>query len=460
MSAPTGVPVPAPLPAGLEALVPGYLVKQRWYAGPSELDVSQLSVVDGRELCATGEGARHLYLAIVEVAGVRYQLLIGERPAGEQADFLSGHGDAVLGGLEGSYLYDATLDPELMRELLPIVSGGVEAATRVRPISAEQSNTSLVYDDRIILKVFRRLLDGHNPDVEVTNALARVGFTHVAQPVGTWREAGVDLAFAQEFLTGGSEGWALALTSLRDFYQGDGDEPSAAGGDFSMEAMRLGRVTAQLHLAMGQVYDVEPLGAEGWSGLIDAVAARLAEGPPADDPGGEAAVARPEPEGELLDRLRAVTDPGPALRVHGDYHLGQVMRADGGWYVLDFEGEPARPLAERTRPASPYKDVAGMLRSFDYAARFALVERGGAAGDVSAAADAWAAHNRSAFLDGYLGEAGIDELLPTSDSRDLVLAAYELDKALYELSYERAYRPSWVPIPATAITRIMERLTG
>ena len=211
------------LPDDFGQLLAPYLARQRWYAGPEELDPSGVRVVESRELCSTGGGSRHLYLVVVDAAGGRYQVLVGERPAGEPADFLQGHGDAMIAGLDGRFLYDATVDPELARELLPIVTGGVESATRVRPVGAEQSNTSLVYDDRVIVKVFRRLVAGRNPDVEVTTALARVGFRHVARPFGVWRSGDLDLAFAQQYLAGGSEGWALATTSLRDFYDSEGE---------------------------------------------------------------------------------------------------------------------------------------------------------------------------------------------------------------------------------------------
>ncbi|HLH47591.1 MAG TPA: phosphotransferase [Acidimicrobiales bacterium] len=444
----------AELTAALEAMLPGYLPRQRWYSGSDDLGDDGARVVQTKELASTGDGSRHLHQVLVEAGGGRYQLLVGERPAGEPAEFLHGHEGAVLGALEHSYLYDATLDPELARALLPVVTGGSETASRVRPVSAEQSNTSLVYDDRVILKVFRRLHEGRNPDVEVTTALAGAGFAHVARPVGEWREDDTDLAFAQQFLAGGTEGWALALTSLRDFYDSGLADPAEAGGDFALEAGRLGRVTAELHVALAAAFGVQDDWADGWSALVDDVGRRLAafgaEGG-AGAPGGSSA------EG-ALERLRSVADLGPAIRVHGDYHLGQVMRTDGGWYVLDFEGEPARPLEERVRSASPLKDVAGMLRSLDYAARFALIERGDAADD-DPRAPAWVACNREAFLTGYRAAAE-ERLLPGGEAFDLVLAGYELDKALYELDYEKAYRPSWRPIPAAAITRIVERLIG
>ena len=446
----------AALPGDLGDLLAPYLTRQRWYAGPDELGPGGVSVLETAELCSTGGGSCRLYLALVEAAGSRYQVLVGERPAGEHAELLQGHGDSIIAGLEDRYLYDATVDAELAKELLAIVTGGAEAPTRVRPVGAEQSNTSLVYDDRIILKLFRRLVAGHNPDVAVTTALYGVGFTHVARPHGVWRRGDYDLGFAQEFLAGGAEGWALALTSLRDFYNSGLDDPAAAGGDFSMEAQRLGAVTAKLHLAMAEAMGVDRdlLVSGRYAALVGSVRDRLL-GVAAD---GTLPRRRVEVASE---RLEAVSQPGPAIRVHGDFHLGQVMRADSGWYVLDFEGEPARPLEERLQPTSALKDVAGMLRSFDYAARFALQERGTAdAEGLGAAAGAWASHNGAAFVAGYLDQDGIDSLLPPDVDREAVLAAYELDKALYELGYERAYRPAWEAIPRAALARITDRLAG
>ncbi|MDP9072920.1 MAG: phosphotransferase, partial [Actinomycetota bacterium] len=385
-----------------------------------------------------------------EAGTVRYQLMLGERPNGELAEFLHGHETAVLGSVGDRYYYDATVDSELALALLGVITSGAETANRVRPVSAEQSNTSLVYDDRLIAKVFRRLHDGPNPDVEVTEALARAGFSHVAAPIAAWRRGGTDLAFVQQYLVGGSEGWALALTSLRDLYSDRPADPADAGGDFGAEAGRLGRMTAEMHLALADAFGVETgaLRSVGWPALLDSIEDRLRTVVGAGWSGAPA---------QLLERLRSVDDPGPALRVHGDYHLGQVMRTDSGWYVLDFEGEPARPIHERTVHTAAYKDVTGMLRSFHYAAYFALLEREDhEMAELSPLADAWEARNRAAFLDGYLDAPGIGVLLPERpDVRDSVALAFELDKALYELAYERAYRPGWIQIPSTAIQRLL-----
>jgi maltokinase len=454
---------PTTLPAAVEELLGPFLGRQRWYAGSVEPPADAVAPVTTRVLWTSADEDHTLWLVIVAAEGARYQVLLGERPGGDAADFLPGREDAMVGAVGSRYLYDATVDPEMMLRLLAVVSGGAETAERVRPVGAEQSNTSLVYDDRIILKVFRRLAEGPNPDVVVTTALAAAGFDHVAAPLASWRVDDLDLAFAQEFLAGGSEGWALALTSLRDFYNSDTDDPADAGGDFAGEASRLGAMTALMHLAMADAFGVEPdrLANGGYRMLVDDVARRLDAVilTLGNDLAGAAAT--------LVARLRAVTDPGPALRVHGDYHLGQVMRTDTGWYVLDFEGEPARPVAARTEPASPAKDITGMFRSFHYASRFATRERGDLARDLGVRARAWEEHNRKAFTEGYGSIRGIDGLLPAAGraallagdaalfAGDAVVVAYELDKALYELDYERAYRPDWVDIPTEAVIRIV-----
>jgi maltokinase len=375
-----------------------YLARQRWFAGDRPL---QVTVTTDESLV---DGPAPMNRIVVDVDGVLYQLLAGRRPADALPDFVTD--EAVIGDIEGEVFYDALVDPELALALLEIVSG--EPAERVRPVGADQSNTSLVYDDRVILKVFRRLAPGPNPDVEVTTALDAVGFNHVPEPLAVWRQDGVDLAIAHEYLAGGSEGWALALTSLRDLYAARAD-PALSGGDFAGDAERLGTTTARLHLALAEAFGVQPDGADPY-----------------------------------------------VIRVHGDYHLGQVMRTDLGWYILDFEGEPARPLEERRRPSSPYKDVAGMLRSFDYAAQVALRERGEDERDgLREAGEAWEERNRNAFLAGYEATKGIDELLPADpDQRERRLRFYELEKARYEQAYERAHRPDWEDIPRAAIARL------
>ena len=441
----------AELPEGLLELIPSHLQAQRWYAGHSGPALESVDVEWADRLWSGEGGSPTLWHAVVGAGGDRYQLVIGERPGGEKADFLNGRDEAVLGGYEESYFYDAVLDSELAKILLEVASGGSETALLARPISAEQSNTSLVFDDRIILKLFRKLHVGRNPDVEVTTTLAGAGFQNVAAPLVIWRDHDVDLAFGQEFLSGGTEGWALALTSIRDLYNSTILDPADAGGDFAAEATRLGRMTAEMHTALLEGYGFGD-GAhakETWRSLIDSFRKRLKD---ASQIAGHDLLVAAE---RLLGRLSQVSDPGPFVRVHGDYHLGQVMRTDTGWFVLDFEGEPGREISERLDYASPFKDLSSMLRSFHYATRHALSERPAVeAEQLESLSLAWEGHNRGAFLDGYLDTKGVQQLLPPVESRSGVLVAYELDKALYELTYERSHRPDWVSIPLDALDRL------
>ena len=421
----------------VDELLAGYLGRQRWYSGAPP---TTATVADREDLA---EGLEWL---LVDAGGARYQVVLGRRWAAPPPEFLHGHDDAVLGVVDDQVVFDATLDPDYARLLLGRVAPHEEAHL-VRPMGAEQSNTSLVFDDRVVLKLFRRLHTGPNPDVEITTALAATGFTHVAEPLGVWRRGDVDLAVCSRYLAGGAEGWALALTSLRDLYATGGDDPAAAGGDFAAEAGRLGEVTAGLHLALAESFGSERGDPAAWAKTVEAQAARLEEGD-----------LDPILLEAFVERLRAVAEPGSAIRVHGDYHLGQVMRTDSGWFVLDFEGEPARSLAERRLPSSPLKDVAGMLRSLQYAAAVALSERDELEQErLFQLAEAWERRNRMAFLRGYLCTEGVEALLPEAGAdRHAVLAAFELDKAVYEVLYERAHRPDWVEIPRRAIRRLLD----
>jgi maltokinase len=402
-----------------------YLAHQRWYGGDSPPAVVRIQVDEeiGR--------LRHL---LVDADDATYQLLLAPHDQAFPPEFLHGHAHAHLPSW-----HDALIDGDASLALLREVTGGAEEAQRARPLGAEQSNSSVVYDERLILKLFRRLTPGPNPDVEVTEALGRVGFPHVAAPVAVWRRDHTDLAVVQPFLVGATDGWSLALTSLRDLLADGPDDPAQAGGDFASEAGRLGLLTAEMHLALAQAFGTEDGDLDAWA---DGVAAQLAlHGVTGGD--------------EVVAALRASGEGGRAIRVHGDFHLGQVLRTDAGWYVLDFEGEPARPLDERMAPASPLKDVTGMLRSFQYAGAVAMTERaeGTNLAKLAAQAERWEARNRSAYMSGYFGVDGISALLP-QDARPL-LRALELEKAAYELGYERAYRPHWAEIPRAAIDRLL-----
>ena len=433
-------------PAELLPLVPTYLAQQRWYAGDTA--PASVGMAGYQVLRKPWPG---LASAVIDADGRHYQLLIGLRPAGDDPEFLHGSGYAVLGEVttdKGRGLaYDATQDAELALTLLAEVTDGRDTAEWVRPMTAEQSNSSLIYEDRLILKLFRRVHEGPNLDAEVTLALDEVGFNHIAAPLAVWRREGRDLAILQPFLAGGTEGWALALTSIRDLYAAQ-VEPARAGGDFAGEARRLGEMTGRMHVALAEAFGSEPGDPSDWAAAMRTQLDRVAARSP-----WRAAVTA------AIAGLSRVRDAGVAIRLHGDYHLGQVMRTDTGWFVLDFEGEPARPVEERRRPSSPLRDVAGMLRSLHYATEVVLHERDEEErAALAPLASGWEQRNRDAFLQGYRDAKGIDELLPTDgEVFGTFLTAFELDKAVYEVGYERDHRPDWVGIPLAAIRRAVGR---
>ncbi len=404
-----GPPDRLDLPAEVVEAIGPYLARQRWYAG--EGPPVTISVVDAGLLARLSDGTGRLLWAVVEAEGVDYQLVMAERPGA--GDHLRGHEEAFIAGLGDRVYYDATVDSEMALELLRVASGGDHRAERARPLGVEQSNTSLVYDDRLILKLFRRLSIGPNPDADVTAALAATGFTHVARPLLRWQRDGRDLAFGQQFLAGGTDGWALALTSLRDYYGAASSDspvhPALSGGDFAAEISRLGQMTGEMHLAMAEAFGVpeQSLG-DQWRALVASIESRARHLVPELAPAAE----------PLLERLRAVSDLGPAVRAHGDYHLGPGHAYGQGWYVLDFEGEPNRSLEERQRHTSVMKDVAGMLRSLKYASQFALGERAESDPAVlQPLAQAWEERNRSAFMRGYNGLQGHRRPAPAGPRR-------------------------------------------
>lgn len=442
-------------PGDLATLLPDFLVRQRWY-GASDLKLAGVEVSEF-EVWQDEWPALIWVLAdarFTNDTGARFQVPVGLRPLDQTERFLEGKGRSMLGDVDTpsgpALVYDALVDPELALAFLRHIAPD-EHVERVRSLNVEQSNTSVVYDERLIMKLFRRLAEGPNPDVEVTEGLARVGFTHISGPVATWRRDGIDLAVVRTFLEAGTEGWQLALTSLRDVYGGRLD-PAESGGDLAPEACRLGQISAQMHMKLAEAFgptDGEPkVWADSMVANLSRSRARALDAP---------AIAA------AYDALRSIEDPGTSIRIHGDYHLAQTMRTDAGWFILDFEGEPALPLDERRKPSSPLRDVAGMLRSFHYAAEVALAERGGAADDdeLRALSGRWQQHVGDAFRQGYFETEGIDALLPaTAGDRETVLNAFILAKAVYEIGYELAHRPEWVRIPLEAVSRLVDSSRG
>ena len=315
-------------------------------------------------------------------------------------------------------------------------------------LTAEQSNTTLAYGDAMVIKFYRQVSAGVNPDVEVHVALDVVGCEHIARPLG-WVESddGV-LAFAQEFLGGATEGWESAQASVRDLFVEADLHPSDVGSDFAGEAERLGRVTAELHGSLREAFPTAELSPEqlaerarGMSAHLRASVAEVAALAPYATGLDEAFAA--------LERSARAGATMPVQRIHGDFHLGQTLRTPAGWKVLDFEGEPARPAEHRRAPDTPLRDVAGMMRSLDYAARLVLLDHPGDAQRAYRAHE-WVEHNVDAFCAGYASAAGHD---PHDD--DVLLRALVTEKAVYEVVYESRMRPSWVVLPLGAVERLV-----
>jgi maltokinase len=436
-----------------------WLVKQRWFAGKGRT-VHDLAVVADTEIIPGDPGLRHLMVTVSHGAtSDRYQLFIGYR-----ARLPARLRHARIGTLGGLQIYDGLHDTALTRALLDAIvddrsvgmlrfrrlpGAEIEAGLDSLVLTGEQSNTSLVFGESAIFKVFRRVNPGPNPDLEVASALAELGSSHIAEPFG-WVETRIDgattvLAILSRYLRAASDGWALAATSVRDLYASEeGTRAAEVGGDFAPEAERLGAATAQVHRDLADAFGQSELEPEAVRELAEQMYRRL-----------DMAVATVPELGRYGDKvgdaysdLAKLIEPVPAQRVHGDYHLGQVMRTQTGWVVLDFEGEPASPLAQRRARSSPLRDVAGMLRSFDYAARHQLVTHPEAASLAPRAAD-WVRRNGDAFCAGYAAAGG---LAPAENS--VLLRAMLLDKAVYEVVYEARNRPTWVPIPLESIAEL------
>lgn len=435
--------------AALAACLKEFLPRQRWFGAKGE-SISRVELTHVEVMRREWPTLIRVEAEVLTEQGhsERYHVFVGVRPSGEPPTFLEDASDSLIGDIQTEhgfgYGYEALRDPELGLFLFNNIFPDLDSPERVRPMTGEMSNTLLVYDDARVFKIFRTLSEKVNLDLEVTEALGRVGFPHVASPLGVWRRDGVDLGMVQPFLAGGSDGWALAQTSLRDLLGGGGD-PGLSGGDFAGEALRLGRTTAELHAALAEAFGTQPGEPTAWAQSMKAQLERVRH----PDLNREAA-------SQLFQRLAGVSDPGPSIRVHGDLHLGQVMRTDTGWFVLDFGGEPSRPVEERREFSSPLKDVAGMLRSLHYACWTALANQEVKEENLVTLAKDWEERNRGAYVDGYIDTARNLNLalLPSEDELGLVLRAFELDRGIYEIGYEVAHRPDWVYVPLAAMSRL------
>ena len=514
-------------------LLIAFLQRQRWFGGKAR-PMKSARFTDWGLL---RRGSQPLFLTIVELQyedGDRdsYFLPLAITTAGDARHVEERTPQAVLARITGArkgILFDAWLDDRFGRALLEAVERQEEIRTRrgvvqglrtaafagvrgtdevrVSRLSGEQSNTSLLYGDRLILKLFRRLQPGINPDYEIGLQLSeRIGFPRVPPVTGGFEyrlaaEEPVTLGMMQQLVESQTDGWQHATDEVGQFYEiveGKDAPPQPLPRTFAemleatvpeavADAMRgyagtaeiLGRRTADVHLALASdssqsAFAPEPFTKDDLTSLtMDATAQahsalsalKLALA------GGEAAARRLSDEtaaqarallaveDRLLGAIRAV----PALefvtskiRVHGDYHLGQVLWAEGDFYILDFEGEPARPIAQRRQKQSPLKDVAGMLRSFSYAAYAGLfahaATRPGQFNQLEAWARVWLTWSSAAFLKGYFTAVGAALFIPAEPSqRDDLLQLFIVDKALYELNYELNNRPDWLRIPIRGI---------
>ena len=434
------------------------ITSARWFSGKGR-PAQVRSVTPLPWVVPPGDGGPAVRFEIAEIGYTDdpaaldyYQLAVSYRtaPAPELESALMGELDAD--GEPGGriFRYDALQDPGACRALLAALldarrltgdSGevtfhlssavGLSAGLEPQTFTGQQSNTSVVYGDAAIIKFFRRLEMGRNLDIEVHDALSSTGVADVAGLFG-WVEASwtgadgqrltADLAMATELLANAHDGWGLALDSI------------AAGADFADQAHALGAVLVETHAALRAAFRVEQRPGSGVGPIMQQRLTRAADAVPGLQPYGVAL-------GQVFDDL-GHTDL-QAQRVHGDFHLGQTLRTPSGWKIIDFEGEPVKTLAERAEPDSVWRDIAAMLRSFDYAA--ASVPGPGSAG--------WALRCREAFLQGYLGG-------PLTAEEATLLRAYEADKAIYEVVYEARNRPDWVGIPLAAVAELASARGG
>jgi maltokinase len=441
-----------------------WVVAQRWF-GAKGRAVSALDVLQGVPL---RDDEPLLVLALIAArfptgAHDLYQVPIGIRHSDEGWD------RGVIAEAGNWTIYDGLTDPLLARELLTRMrdesvarAGGSTLTFKwmqgpdvngadIRPMGVEQSNSSMVFGDQLVLKTFRRLEPGVNPELELLRFLDGHGFEHIAPLAGWYEYEGrlveSTLGILQQYLKGARDGWSLAV-------EPDGEDP-----DRLIEQMdTLGGVTGQMHSVLGSDASDPAFAPEEptdeslalITATVDEDIERIFKNLPAEDPSVAAISDRGQDVRERLGRLSRIGAGGRVIRTHGDYHLGQVMLAERGWVILDFEGEPARSLPERRQKRSPLRDVAGMLRSFSYVA---------AAGEMLGTRvmpEDWEERARAAFLEGYFREVDPALLPPGQESTNKLLSVFELEKAVYELNYEINNRPDWVGIPVASIQRLLE----
>jgi maltokinase len=446
------------LPMPDEQALEAWVVDQRWF-GSKAREVVHLAVLDVVPLRLEPQPLASILVEARFAPGTHeiYQVPVG---------FRKGAASGAIAKADGFTVYDALGDPAQSLALLDLmrrdarlesehavsefhwVEGAYDpgSGASVRPMGAEQSNSSVVFGDALTLKIYRRVEAGINPELELLRFLTEHEFANVPALAGWYEYTGslmeATLGVMQEFLPGARDGWELALHEL-------GSDPDA----FLARVRSLGEVTGELHTVLGSdstdpAFAPEEPSSESLGLLtatVDEEIERIFFELP-DDDSLEPIAGRGEEVREQLRLLTHVGATGKVIRTHGDYHLGQTILTERGWVVLDFEGEPARTLPERRRKRSPLRDVAGMMRSFAYAAT---------ASETPPPED-WEARAREDFLDAYLQYADPSLLPPGRQGVEQLLSVFELEKAVYELRYELNHRPDWVRIPVASILRLLE----
>jgi maltokinase len=430
-----------------------WLPHQRWYSGRHRTIASAEPMI----VTPLRDDLDHVILAVSFDDGngdQLYQIIVGW----DHAPVDEFEAVATIGADGGRTGFDALFDTGASQFLLTLIADGARVGdlrfvlepgallpsdTSARVADAEQSNTSVIFDRAAIFKLYRRVRPGINPDLELNRVLGRAGCPHVAKLLGAMEGSQdgqpVSLGMVTALAENAADGWAMAMASARDLFAEGDLHADEVGGDFAAESHRLGEAVATVHQTLAQ-----ELGTSTAVAPVQAMTERLSAATHVVPELAEVADA-------VLDRYQAAAaNEVPMQRVHGDLHLGQALRTPETWLLIDFEGEPGQPMSARRRPDSVLRDVAGVLRSYEYAAYQPLL--GEPLDDqLTFRAREWIGRNEAAFCAGYASAAGFD---PREQGQ--LLAAYELDKAIYEAAYEAQHRPSWSWIPRQSIDRLLD----
>lgn len=429
----------------LGALLPEWLARQPWF----DVVASEVVSVRPAHFEALCRSWPMLCWAPVDVeladgAVATFQLLLGadpQRPTDIDDQFILGEVSAPSGSV---WIFDALGDPRTALDFVRHVAPRL-AVSKVGVVDRRATTTSVVADRRWVVKLFRRLEEGANPDVEIPAAVGEAGFDKIDAPVEVWRRGGYDLAVVRPFHAHAVDGSTLASASLRELFDSR-RAPREASADFAPHAHAIGVAAAELHVALSRAFGsipAEPLR------LVESLVEHLR---------------RIAPAGLPTDRIEATyrrlldaDDLGSFVRIHGDLHLGRVLSTRRHWLLVDFEGEPSRPLSDRRERSSPLRDVAGMIRSLHYAAELALDELDDPEDrELRVLADAWEHRCVDHLISGYASVDEAHRLLPRHrPSRDALLMLFELDRAVYEVAHEAVHRPERIDIPARAVRRLL-----